>query len=940
MTARRTASTMTGFPLAAVPALLTALLALAPALTVAAGAQTRTPPAPPVPGPMLDQGTTTLDTPHFALRLVTSSQTVAALEPKAARGFDFTPGDRLIARSGPGYYHLGDLDLRVRKAGEAEWTDYSTAASRTPVRARPATAPVLASADLAPAFPATLPLAVTRSWLLDGDALVLRFELRNRDQVPVEIGALGIAMVFNNILAGRSLEEAHAACVFYDPYIGQDAGYVQVTRLSGHGPVLLVLPDGRTAFEAWKPILSARRGPGNAPPAEVPIFTDPTPRGTTFEGSFDWMVHSRAFAEREWKDARQWNPPTSATLAPGESRTYGVRFVLAPAIRAIEDTLAERGRPVAVGLPGYIVPRDLEARLFLRHGSPVASMRVEPAGALDIAEAPATPGGWRAYTLRGRAWGRARLVVTYGDGLEQAIHYFVMKPQAEAVDDLGRFLTTTQWFVDPDDPFKRSPSVMTYDREENAILTQDSRVWVAGLGDEGGSSWLAGAVKQLGRPDKGEIEKYQEFIDRVVWGGLQYSEGPRKHAVRKSLFYYQPDELPPGYYRQDLDWTSWTSWSRANTEIVDRSYNYPHVAALHWTMYRVARHHSGLVSNHPWDWYLERAYRTSIAMVEHAPRYAEFGQMEGTVFLEILRDLQREGWTTQAADLEARMRARAEVWMKLAYPFGSEMPWDSTGQEEVYAWTKYFGDQAKAQVTLDAILAYMPTVPHWGYNGSARRYWDFVYAGKTRRIERQLHHYGSGLNAIPVLSAYREAPDDFHLLRVGYAGAMGALVNIDEEGFAAAAFHSFPDMLRPDGISGDYAQNFVGHALNAAAYLARHPEFGWQGFGGNVAVETTRVALVPLDSFRRRVYLAPLGLWLTLDAGRIERVEMDTASGAVRLALAPADAHTPAARLRIEQPARVAGVGPYAPSGALASERGAYVVPLGEQTTWVALRRP
>ena len=29
------------------------------------------------------------------------------------------------------------------------------------------------------------------------------------------------------------------------------------------------------------------------------------------------------------------------------------------------------------------------------------------------------------------------------------------------------------------------------------------------------------------------------------------------------------------------------------------------------------------------------------------------------------------------------MRARAETWMKLAYPFGSEMPWDSTGQEEV-----------------------------------------------------------------------------------------------------------------------------------------------------------------------------------------------------------------------------------------------------------------
>jgi hypothetical protein len=283
------------------------------------------------------------------------------------------------------------------------------------------------------------------------------------------------------------------------------------------------------------------------------------------------------------------------------------------------------------------------------------------------------------------------------------------------------------------------------------------------------------------------------------------------------------------------------------------------------------------------------------------------------------------------------MRARADVWMKLAYPFGSEMPWDSTGQEEVYAWTKHFGDHAKAQVTLDAILAYMPTVPHWGYNGSARRYWDFVYAGKTRRIERQLHHYGSGLNAIPVLSAYRDAPDDLYLLRVGYAGAMGALANIDEDGFAAAAFHSFPDMLRPDGISGDYAQNFLGHALNTATYLARHPEFGWTGFGGNVAVDGTLVSIAPLDSFGRRAYLAPAGLWLTLDAGRFERVELDTATGAVRVGLAASDAYTPAARLRLEQPATIEGVGRVRPTREFTIERGAFVIPLSSETTWVEL---
>jgi hypothetical protein len=886
----------------------------------------------PVPGPMLEQGTVALETPAFALTLVKSSQTVAALKSRMAGEFDFTPGDLLVERSRNGYYHLGDLDLRVRAAGATAWTSYSTALARTPVLPQPASAPVLASADLGPTLPADIPLAITRSWVADGDALVLRFVLRNKTAVPLQIGGLGIPMVFNNVLTDRTLDQAHTSCVFYDPYIGEDAGYLQVTRLNGKGPALVVVPDGKTPFEAYNPILNPRGSGGG----EAAIFTDPTRRGTTFEGFYDWMAHSQAWAENEWKAASPWNPPTRATLAPGESRTYGVKFLAADAIRSIERTLSAHNRPVAVGIPGYVVPQDVTARLFLQYPRRVASIEVQPAGALTVT-ADAGVKSWKACTLRGHTWGRARILVTYDDGVRQAIHYFVTRPAADAVTDLGRFLTTRQWFEDPVDPFKRSPSVMTYDRDENRIVMQDSRVWVAGLGDEGGSSWLTGVMKQLGRSDKAELEKYQAFIDRVVWGGLQYAEGPKQYAVRKSLFYYQPDQLPAAYYRADVNWTTWTSWNRAATEAVDRSYDYPHVAALHWVMYRLARNHVGLVTNHPWDWYLTHAYRTAVAMVTHAPHYAQFGQMEGTVFVEILRDLQREAWTGQAADLEARMRARAAVWSRLAYPYGSEMPWDSTGQEEVYAWTKYFGDDAKAQVTLDAILGYMPTLPSWGYNGSARRYWDFQYAGKVRRVERQLHHYGSSLNAIPVLAQYREHPDDVYLLRVGYGGLMGPLTNIDQEGFASAAFHAFPDMLRFDGISGDYAQNFLGHALNTGVYLVNHPEFGWQAFGGRVETGGSRVALVLLDAFRARVYLAPAGLWLTLDAGQIARVEMTRDGRTVRVGLAPATASTPVARLRIEQPAAGGRATRYAPSTRFTQERGAWVIPLSSSTTWVSL---
>jgi hypothetical protein len=889
--------------------------------------------APATPGPMLSQGTMDLETPEFTLRLVRSSQTVAALTTKDAEKFDFTPGDLLVERSKDGYYHLGDLDLRLRTGTTGDWKSYSTAVARIPVLPLPASGAVIATADLTPAFPSDIPVRVIRTWLLEDGKLVLRFALTNKSAAPLQIGSLGIPMIFNNILTDRSLEQAHARCVFYDPSISQDAGYVQVTRLNGHGPALLVIPDGKTPLEAYNPILDIWK-----PEASAPIFHDPTPRDVTFEGFYDWMVHSQAFAENEWKNAQPWNPATSLTLAPGASVTYGVRFVVSHTIRDIEKTLLANHRPVAVGAPGYVLPTDLDGRLFLKYSKPVSSIAADPQGAITLSPQRPTTGGWRTYTLRGKRWGRVRLSVTYEDGLAQTISYFVTKPEAQVVADLGHFLTTKQWFVDAQDPFHRSPSVMSYDRETNQIVTQDSRAWIAGLGDEGGAgSWLAVVMKEFGQPDPEELIKYQQFVDGVLWGGLQYKDGPHKYGVRKSLFYYQPDQMPANYYRSDFDWKSWTSWNKKDSERVDRSYDYPHVAAAYWVLYRLARNNQGLVTNHSWDWYLDQAYNTSVAMVDLAGGYAEFGQMEGDIFVQILDDLKREGKEAEAANLEKKMRARADHWREQAFPYGSEMPWDSTGQEEVYAWMKRFGFQDKADVTLNAILGYDPTVPHWGYNGSARRYWDFLYGGKYRRIERQLHHYGSTINAIPVLAAYRENPEDFYLLRVGYGGIMGALTDIDQEGFASAAFHSFPDMLKFDPLSGDYGPNFFGHALGTATYVVQHPEFGWLAFGGNIEEAGNEVRVTPLDSFRTRIYLASTGTWLTLDAGQFTSLVYNPKTGTVRVGLAPASPFTLSARLRVEQVAKGKSDVLYQPTQLLKAERGAYVVPLSNTTTWVQL---
>jgi hypothetical protein len=876
------------------------------------------------------QGYLDFETTDFRLKLVKSSQTVAALEPKATKGFDFTPADQLGRRASDGFYHLGDLTFQLRYSSGGEWQKYSTAVARKPVTPLDASGQTLAVADLSPTLPANCPVQVTRSWTVVDGKLVLRFEIRNKTAQPVQIGALGVPMIFNNYITGRSLEQSHAICSFSDPAICMDAGYIQVTRLSGQGPALVVVGDDKTPFEAYNPLLDDR-----------------TERSQTFEGFYEWTIHSQAFAETEWKNVQPWNPPTSETLAPGATKTIGVKFLVASGVRDIEKTLAANRKPIAVGIPGYILPMDLDAKLFLNYSGKITSAKIEPEGAISIETGAATKGGWKAFGLRGKRWGRARLTVTYDDGLVQSINYNVIKPASEAVADLGSFLFTKQWFVDPNDPFRRSPSVMTYDRSRNRIVTQDARVWIAGLQDEGGAgSWVAAAMKLFGQPKKAEVEKFEQFVDGVLWGGIQYKDGPRQYGVRKSLFYYDRNEFP-NHYDPEIRYGGWTSWSKQDSERVDRAYNYPHVVAAYWSMYRLARSHTGLVTHHPWDWYLEQAYQTTRFLTKRGPSgrplvgYVDTGLMEGDIFVLLLNDLKREGWSEKAAEIEAQMKARADMWKDRAYPFGSEMAWDSTGQEEVFAWTKYFGYDEKGQVSLNSILGYMPTVPHWGYNGNARRYWDFLYGaapGPLSRIERQIHHYGSSLNAIPVLTSYRERPDDLYLLRVGYGGAMGPLSNIDRDGFASAAFHAWPNTLKWDAYSGDYGPNFFGHALNTATYVINHPEFGWQSFGGNIETDGDVVKVQPLDSFRMRVYIAPRGLWLTLDAGTFESVEVNTRTYAVRLAFSPASPFTPHARLRVEQPAKVEGVGIHRPKEKLAVERGAFIVPLKERSiTWVEL---
>ena len=185
----------------------------------------------------------------------------------------------------------------------------------------------------------------------------------------------------------------------------------------------------------------------------------------------------------------------------------------------------------------------------------------------------------------------------------------------------------------------------------------------------------------------------------------------------------------------------------------------------------------------------------------------------------------------------------------------------------------------------------MPVIAHWGWNGNARRYWDFVYGAKIQQIERQIHHYGSALNSLPMLSHYEQNPSDLYNLRVAFAGNTAPLSNIDQLGFPSAAFHSYPELLKWDPYTGDYGPGFLGLSLGQAMYIVSDSRYGDLVFGGNLDASTTSSANVvaePRDAVRKRVFIADLRLKIEINAGAIQRVTFNKSKGEVSLDVAPA----------------------------------------------------
>ena len=141
-----------------------------------------------------------------------------------------------------------------------------------------------------------------------------------------------------------------------------------------------------------------------------------------------------------------------------------------------------------------------------------------------------------------------------------------------------------------------------------------------------------------------------------------------------------------------------------------------------------------------------------------------------------------------------------------------------------------------------------------------------------------------------------------------------------------------------DPYTGDYGPNFFGHAMNTGTFLTQDDALGWICFGGNVAERDGSVHATILDSSRDRVFIAPLGLWINLDAGHLVALDFNPTRRTVQLHLAPATNYVQNARLRLKQTTTGPRAHEWRTVTKTSTEAGADVVPLGRGETLVTLQ--
>jgi len=758
---------------------------------------------------------------------------------------------------------------------------------------------------------------------LHPDKLIWSLTIQNRSPETLEIGDLGIPLLFNTLYE-RDQAVNYQKRVIRHSDIAGDNSFIFWTRTSGAGPYLLMTPARGTHLEFFEPTAA-----GNGADSSDPVFR---PRNA-WEGLYTAYIHAAVDAG-EIESQGTWRQPlTSKRLEPQgvarDSVTYTFEFRWARDYNDIRKILYDNGLIDVEVAPGMVVPSDLSILLALHTMQPIHSVQAEFPDKTTIEPLTSRTIDTSIYRIRFRRLGENELTVSYGDGQKTMLEYDAVEPLETLIQKRATFLVSHQQVKDPSKWYDGLFSL--WDMRSQVLRTPDDTggldaYMVGGSDDPDLSKAPYIAAKNIAFPDDREIASVEYYIQHFVWGKLQRTgdESPFPYGIYGS----------PGWLANRNSDVGVNSGGNGQ-EHLWRTFDYTHLIQLYYEMYRIAKLYPNKVHYLDANGYLDRALQTARAYfrVPYSIRmgapwgfrgWTDWAYKQGNFheifILDLIRSLTSEGRAAEADELRAEWNKKVTYFIyDDPHPFGSEMWFDTTAFESTHAIAKYAMEHplhadsglwtdknsgrtySHPQVSQSDVTEFMKK--EIGANVAARGWLETNYYQLGSDIRQSgsseyLLSYMTQMGGWSILDDglyFAQGSDRDDALRLGYASYLAgwALVNSGTAqsnfgawypgegndgaagwGFNPAKYGStwIPGIkMLPRGLwpyDGEIDSGFSGALRSSSTVVVDDPVFGLFAYGGNVVRNGGGIEITCHDGLRQRLHIMNLAQPLHIELDR------------------------------------------------------------------------
>ncbi len=716
------------------------------------------------------------------------------------------------------------------------------------------------------------PLSIAWEYSKLSNGLQWRFSIKNEGDKQLEIGSLYMPASLNTYFGLHgSQRRTYCKRVMMHNLVCRRGSYLFAEPLSSRPPFLVILPRFDEGFECmWHD----RDELAGCQPA--------------WEGLLNVGIHT--LAEKEILGFDAWyNGHSSLMLAAGTEKSFAMDLLFVRSYDEINSTLVQEGMPALEPRPAMVVPMDMPAAFELKSRIPFCIEA--PAGVtLDKSrggceEESGGTGMSSTHGIRFANPGEHTLKVTTGRG-ESLYHFLAIPPIEDLIKARGRFIATKQKYINPGS--ERNHAFLMWDAEDKTLVTDPPYAFLAGGSDE---ACLADPVflsaKQIFFPEKDETEALEEYIEHFLFGKVQ---DRNDFGVKRWV-------SEPGTTNRAVEGHDIGSWT-------DRSFNYPHVFNIYYSMY-VAGKRYGMTRKRSAIEYIEMAARTALAFFEFGKCLngaEELGNIGDRALELIVGSLEKEGLDALHARLTCSMEPKTRYLTQNTYPYASEYTFDTTGYEAVYWIRKAAKDTGGVSSVLSTILGTRGKQPFWYHFGGDVR-WGW---GNSKFIspDEICFNYMCALNARALMDAFMHHCPDHWFLRLAFAGSVAPWALVKRDGCT----HDFcgwePGRVRFDPWSSEMGIGIAASLFTLASVVLLDRGQSPVVFGCSAKEKAGKLLVTPADGVRRRLvvrFADGQGLRASVDTAAIVNALVPLESGGITLCLEAVARNTASCTVRLEK---------------------------------------